>query len=71
MPSISFPGLARTSSTSVNTSESRHPYPFPDLKRESFQSFSIEYDINYGFFINAFYHVEVIKGNLESYQFRL
>lgn len=43
--------------------DSRHPGTVPDLKGESYQSFHIGYDINYGFFINAFYYVEVIEVN--------
>lgn len=46
----------------LNTSgDSRHPYTVPDLLGESYQSFHSGYDINYGFFINAFYNVKVIE----------
>ena len=60
MPVISFScliALARTSSTMLNRSdESEHSCFVPDL-RASFSVFIIEYAVDCGFLINAFYQV--------------
>ena len=55
--------LARTSSTLLNSSEENDILVlFLNLGmwQESFQSFTVEYDVSYGFFIDAFYQVEKI-----------
>lgn len=58
MPFISLPSLIaldRTSSTTLNSNdESRHPCLAPDLKKESFQSFTMKNYVSCRFFINAF-----------------
>ena len=50
------------SPSAVNTGgESKHPYFVPELKGESFQSLTTEFDVSSGFLTSTLHHVEVIK----------
>ena len=50
------------SPSAVNTGgESKHPYFLPELKGESFQSLTTEFDVSSGFLTSTLHHVEVIK----------
>ena len=56
MPFISFSYLTaqvRTSSTVFSNNEHRHVCFVHDLREERFQCIPAEYEVNYGFFINA------------------
>ena len=50
------------SPSALNTSdESKYPYFVPELKGESLQSLTTEFDVSSGFFTSTLHHVEVIK----------
>ena len=52
--------LARTSTTILNQCGSRHPYIFSD-QRKSFQVFTVDYNISFGFVIYVLYYTEVFS----------
>ena len=52
--------LARTSTTILNQYGSRYPYFFSD-QRKSFQVFTVEYNVSFGFVIYVLYYTEVFS----------
>ena len=52
--------LARTSTTILNQCGSGHPY-FVSDQRKSFQVFTVEYNVSFGFVIYVLYYTEVFS----------
>ena len=52
--------LARTSTTILNQCGSGHPY-FVSYQRKSFQVFTVEYNVSFGFVIYVLYYTEVFS----------